>query len=331
MLTRYILPLLFMVFLTGATWYIKERRASTAPAPGAAVAQQAAIAPANEREQWAVDFLAALGNVQPTNETIAMVVEWTIAEDGSDGALKRFNALNTTICGHNWTGAINGDGACGVGSYGSYQDGIDAAVDTIDQSNFSAIMVALQANDPEAAKAALWASPWASSHYSYGVSWPRYQVETQQSAPALAAVHASATGGAYLLQGDVGTNVTAALNANGGALMGFTIQPGETWSFGRSIKPIANMGYLPTVCGPAGCYAGGGWCDLSALYVKVADQLGLESSFPAHGGVSDTRFPGILLDDRNDDGDLTIYNPTPTPITFQARVEGETLIVEAGY
>lgn len=141
---------------------------------------------------------------------------------------------------------------------------------------------------------------------------------------------ASAAGGAYLLQGDVGTNVLTALNANDGALMGFTIQPGETWSFGRSIKPISAMGYLPTVCGPAGCYAGGGWCDLSALYVKVADQLGLESSFPAHAGVSDTRFPGILLNDSNDDGDLTIYNPTPAPVTFRASVEGGVVTVEGG-
>ncbi len=141
---------------------------------------------------------------------------------------------------------------------------------------------------------------------------------------------AFATSQPYLLQGDIGTNVRAALNANDGALQAFEIKPGETWSFGRSIKPIAALGYLPVVCGPAGCNPGGGWCDLSALYVKVADQLGLESHFPAHVGVSDTRFPGILLNDGDDSGDLTIYNPTSSPVRFRAFEQDGLLVVEGG-
>lgn len=150
---------------------------------------------------------------------------------------------------------------------------------------------------------------------------------TQQEAPSLSA---QAVGAPYLLQGDTGVNVTAALNANGGALMGFTIGPGETWSFGHSIAPISALGHLPVVCGPAGCNAGGGWCDLSALYVKVADQLGLVSSFPAHAGVSDPRFPGILLDENGNGGDLQITNTTGVTAVFRARVEGDSLIVEGG-
>jgi hypothetical protein len=142
---------------------------------------------------------------------------------------------------------------------------------------------------------------------------------------------ARTTAPAYLLQGDVGVNVRAALAANGGALLGFTISPGATWSFGHAIAPISAMGYLPVVCGPAGCNPGGGWCDLAAEYVKVADQLGLQSTFPAHIGVSDTRFPGILLDENGDGGDLTITNTTPAPATFRARVEGDSLIIEGGW
>jgi hypothetical protein len=273
------------------------------------------------REQWAVALLAELGNEQPTPEMVAMVVEWTIAEDGGDGAFARNNPLNTTICGHNWTGAINSDGACGVGGYATYQDGIEATRDTLLQDNFSAIYAALLANDAEGAKRALWQSDWASSHYGYGVAWP---VSLPNNV-------ARATGAAYLLQGDVGVNVQAALNAKGGALQAFRIEPGATWSFGRSIAPISALGSLPVVCGPAGCYAGGGWCDLSALYVKVADELGLDSRFPAHAGVSDTRFPGILLDEWGGGGDLTITNTTSTPVAFRAYAEGDTLIIEGGF
>jgi hypothetical protein len=133
----------------------------------------------------------------------------------------------------------------------------------------------------------------------------------------------------YVLEGDVGTNVRAALSANNGAIQHFTIQPGETWSFGRSIAPISAMGYLPRVCGPAGCYEGGGWCDLSAMYVRVADQLGLQSNFPAHGGISDPRFPGILLNDDGSGGDLTITNTTTSPVTFVASEQDGTLTISA--
>lgn len=149
--------------------------------------------------------------------------------------------------------------------------------------------------------------------------------ETQPFTPALASDTQT-----YLLAGDIGINVRAALNANGGALMAFDIAPGDTWSFGRSIAPISALGHLPVVCGPAGCYAGGGWCDLAAMYVRVADQLGVESHFPTHGGISDTRFPGILLDEWGQGGDLTITNTTTALVSFRVRVNGGALTVE-GY
>lgn len=154
-------------------------------APYAVSAPVSAVyTPQNARERFAVDLLAALGNTQPTAETIAFVVEWQIAEDGGDGALSRNNPLNTTMCGYNMTGAINGDGACGVQGYATYQDGLDAAVATLAQENFSAITAALQTNDPARALAELIASPWASSHYDGGAGWPHVELPTRVSAPA---------------------------------------------------------------------------------------------------------------------------------------------------
>jgi hypothetical protein len=113
--------------------------------------------------------------------------------------------------------------------------------------------------------------------------------------------------------------------------MAFTIQPGATWSFGHSIAPISALGSLPVVCGPAGCYAGGGWCDLAAEYVKVADQLGLVSHFPSHAGVNDPRFPGILLDEWGNGGDLLIANTTDRAVTFQVLIDNNLLIIEGGF
>lgn len=146
-----------------------------------------------------------------------------------------------------------------------------------------------------------------------------------QSVPAPLAAP-QATSATLTASGDFGAAVQIALNANNGAIQNFVIAPGQTWSFGRSIKPISAMGPLPTVGGvPAG-----GWCDLSALYVEVADQLGLESHFPPHDGDHSPRFPGIWLSDANDDGDLTITNTRSEPIAFHTIIDGDTFRVEAG-
>ena len=129
--------------------------------------------PSDPREAAAVALLAAVGNPQPSAAMIAEVVTWSVAEDGGDGAMQRNNPWNTTMCGHNFVGSINGDGACGVGHYATMDDGIAANADTLMQANFAAVRAALLANDAEGFRQALWASPWASSHYGYGASWPR--------------------------------------------------------------------------------------------------------------------------------------------------------------
>lgn len=152
-------------------------------APEAQTVQAANVQPAqqftaqSEREQWALALLAAVGNAQPSQPIVGAVVEWTIAEDGSDGALNRNNPWNTTMCGFNMIGSINADGACGVGHYATMEDGVAANAATLAQTNFSEIRAALQTNDAEGFKSALWASPWAASRYNYGAAWPVYEVQ----------------------------------------------------------------------------------------------------------------------------------------------------------
>lgn len=181
MLTRAGVPLALTIGNT-----IVRVGATPTPLPQApAIAQEAPQATiaynlSNDRERFAYDLLTRMGNPQPTPAIIAFVVEWTLAEDGGNGALARNNPLNTTMCGYNQVGAINGDGACGVGHYATYDDGIAATIATLQQSNFAAIAAALLANDPDAARVALWQSPWAASHYNDGAGWPHYQMAVQQ-------------------------------------------------------------------------------------------------------------------------------------------------------
>lgn len=172
-MTTYLYSAIIGLCLAGALLAWEGRTEQAAPMAEQEVLPSTVSDP---REQFALDVLSGVGNDRPTPEIVAFLMEWTIAEDGGDNALSRNNPLNTTLCGHNAIGAINSDGACGVGHYATYEDGVSATVDTLAQGNFSAITAALQGNDADGARAALWASPWAASHYGGGAGWPHVDV-----------------------------------------------------------------------------------------------------------------------------------------------------------
>jgi len=48
-----------------------------------------------------------------------------------------------------------------------------ATLQTLSYPAYREIVAALLANDPEAARRAVWASPWAENHYGFGAGWPR--------------------------------------------------------------------------------------------------------------------------------------------------------------
>jgi hypothetical protein len=311
--------------LLGLAWLLATHQPS-APvlvAPSVPVAAPVqAYAPQSPREQWALDLLARLGNTQPSGELLAMVVEWTLAEDGSDGALARNNALNTTLCLDGaMTGAINGDGACGVQGYATWADGIEATARTLEQSNFADVRGALLTNDAEAARVALWASPWAASHYGYGAAWPRVQSSAAQAS-------------AFLPIGadDCGYNATVALQANGGALMDVTIPPGASWSFNAAMGDPARIDYR-NCAGVLGGY----WCDTAARYLQVARGLGLTPEYEHHG----LQLAGVAWEDSiaiwnvggqfggaGEAQDLVLTNTTPYTVRIQARpADGGAIIV----
>lgn len=123
------------------------------------------------REQFAYDLATRLGNTSPSPEIIAFIVQWTIAEDSSNGAFNRNNPLNTTQTGFNATHSINDDGVKG---YATYEDGINATLQTLSYGYYTEIVAGIQTNDSQRALQGLFNSPWASSHYNYGASWPSY-------------------------------------------------------------------------------------------------------------------------------------------------------------
>jgi hypothetical protein len=116
---------------------------------------------------WAEDFLSQLGApVTPGNEQF--VYDWEQSEGGGG----EYNPLNEgPVPGQpqlTTTGSQYGGGAA---DYASYAAGIQGAVDYLDMSNYTQVKAALMANNPTEAEQALFASPWAASHYGYGSSF----------------------------------------------------------------------------------------------------------------------------------------------------------------
>lgn len=120
---------------------------------------------------WAQQFLSAL-NAPVTPGNVQFVYQWELAEGGGG----KYNPLNTgPVSQHpEWTttGEQYGGGAA---DYTSWDTGIMGPVYYLEhyqQATYSKILNALRNNDPVGARAALWASPWAASHYGYGADWP---------------------------------------------------------------------------------------------------------------------------------------------------------------
>lgn len=116
---------------------------------------------------WAQQLLQALGApVTPGDEQF--IYDWEQSEGGGG----KYNPLNQgPVPGQpqlTTTGSQYGGGAA---DYASYAAGIQGAVDYLNMSNYTAVKQALMNNDPQGARSALIASPWASSHYGYGAAF----------------------------------------------------------------------------------------------------------------------------------------------------------------
>jgi hypothetical protein len=112
---------------------------------------------------WAtlVLFLAGF----PTTESnITVMLRWMRQENGPDDWWNRNNPLN------------NGWGSGGGSGLGSYDNLVTAAENVGNalhgNSGYSAIVAGFSSSAPtEVIEQAIWASPWASSHYANGSHW----------------------------------------------------------------------------------------------------------------------------------------------------------------
>ncbi len=108
------------------------------------------------RGAWAKDFLIALGNPAPSEDTIKLVAAWTRVENTEAD----FNPLGTTY--------DNGDNTifnyANVRNYKTRQAGIDASVKTLNGNHlgYAALLDALQTNDITAALTSIAFDTWGS-------------------------------------------------------------------------------------------------------------------------------------------------------------------------
>lgn len=130
---------------------------------------------------WAATLLRRLG-IHQTPGAVQGLVGWSKAEGGHWNNDARYNPLNTTQ-GASGAKAING---VGVKSYGSWQQGLDATVETLHNGHYGGILKALQSGSPDAVASAIGKTPWGTNA---GLA-----AKAIASTPRVAGVHAAGIG-----------------------------------------------------------------------------------------------------------------------------------------
>ncbi|KQX07485.1 MULTISPECIES: hypothetical protein [unclassified Leifsonia] len=118
---------------------------------------------------WAKLVLVFAG--WPTTESnITVITRWMRQENGVDNWWNRNNPLN-----NGW----GSGGGSGLGSYDSLVTAAENCADALHRnSGYTAIAAGLAASAPTGEiEAAIWASPWASSHYANGSHWSSRPVD----------------------------------------------------------------------------------------------------------------------------------------------------------
>ncbi|MFE6254165.1 hypothetical protein [Agromyces sp. NPDC057865] len=112
---------------------------------------------------WA-ELVLIYGDFPITQANIDVMLRWMRQENGPDNWWNRNNPLN------NGNGS---GGGSGLGSYATLSIAAEYAADSLRRYSFyDAIEASLEAgNDANATAQAIWASPWAGSHYGYGSHW----------------------------------------------------------------------------------------------------------------------------------------------------------------
>jgi hypothetical protein len=112
---------------------------------------------------WA-ELVLIFGGWPVSEQNVTVMLQWMREENGPDNWWNRNNPLNN---GH------GSGGGSGLGSYDSLVTAAEYAADNLlKRSFYTAIVAALEDGTSASAVAqAIWASPWASSHYGNGANW----------------------------------------------------------------------------------------------------------------------------------------------------------------
>jgi hypothetical protein len=116
---------------------------------------------------WAQQALKMIGApVTPGN--VQFMYDWEKSEGGG-GAYNPLNQgpvpgqPNLTSSGQQFGG--------GAANYDNWQSGLKGFQAYMNMPAYAGVRDSLIKNDPAGARSALWASPWAASHYGYGANW----------------------------------------------------------------------------------------------------------------------------------------------------------------
>jgi hypothetical protein len=117
---------------------------------------------------WAKQFLNLLGAPDtPGNEQF--IYQWEKAEGGGG----KYNPLNQgPVAGKPYLTTTGEQFGGGAADFASWDAGLQGAVDFLHYKQYAGVLQGLMSNNPVSARNALWASPWAASHYGYGTNWP---------------------------------------------------------------------------------------------------------------------------------------------------------------
>ena len=109
-----------------------------------------------------------------TDSNVTVMTRWMRQENGSDNWWNRNNPLN-----NGW----GSGGNSGLGSYDSLELAAEKAAEALHSvGGYSGIVAGLATSAPtDVIESAIWASPWASSHYANGGHWAYTPVQVVTS------------------------------------------------------------------------------------------------------------------------------------------------------
>ncbi|CAD5997227.1 conserved exported protein of unknown function [Agreia sp. COWG] len=133
------------------------------------------LASGSTNRDWA-EMVMLLGGFPRTEDNVTVMMRWMRQENGPDDWWNRNNPLN-----NGW----GSGGNSGLGTYDSLVIAAENAAEALHSNpGYSAIVDGFASQAPtRVIEQAIWASPWATSHYANGAHWSQSPVPVIASPP----------------------------------------------------------------------------------------------------------------------------------------------------